>query len=91
MDCDDGYDDDGGPDDVIDGDLLDDDDGVFGDPDYGEALCPSCGALIAEETQKCPHCGDWIVPQGEAGKRSRTWFWPIIIVLMILGLIMLFT
>ncbi len=25
-------------------------------------VCPSCSQSVHEETQQCPHCGDWIVP-----------------------------
>lgn len=25
-------------------------------------VCPSCHAAVHEDTQKCPNCGDWIVP-----------------------------
>ena len=25
-------------------------------------VCPSCHHPVHEETQQCPHCGDWITP-----------------------------
>jgi predicted nucleic acid-binding Zn ribbon protein len=24
--------------------------------------CPSCREPVHEDTQQCPHCGDWIIP-----------------------------
>lgn len=24
--------------------------------------CPSCSRPVHEDTQQCPHCGDWITP-----------------------------
>ena len=34
-------------------------------------VCPSCHAAVHEDTQKCPNCGDWIVPvyPGHPAKR----------------------
>ena len=40
--------------------------------DHPEVLpCPSCGAEVHEETQRCPHCGDWIMPLA-ASARNRS-------------------
>ena len=75
-------------DDSIDADLFDDE--YDESPEYDEVPCPSCGALISEEAPKCPHCGDWVIERSEASRRSATWFWPILIVLMILGFVMLY-
>jgi len=77
-------------DDSIDADLFDDDE-YDESPEYDLVPCPSCGAMISDEAPKCPHCGDWVVERSEAARRAGTWLWPIVIVLMILGLIMLFT
>ncbi len=33
-----------------------------------ELACPGCGASVYEETQKCPHCGDWITPHAAAAR-----------------------
>ena len=35
------------------------------DEDEGEddlLVCPSCSQAVHEDTQQCPHCGDWIIP-----------------------------
>ncbi len=45
-------------DDYADEEWVDDD-----DADGDELLsCPSCRESVHEDTQQCPHCGDWIVP-----------------------------
>jgi DNA-directed RNA polymerase subunit RPC12/RpoP len=35
-------------------------------------VCPSCGASVYEETQQCPHCGDWIIPAYRQSRWKRT-------------------
>ncbi len=35
--------------------------------------CPSCGREVADTADKCPYCGDWIVP-GAGGARRTPWF-----------------
>jgi predicted nucleic acid-binding Zn ribbon protein len=52
--------------------------------DSVETPCPACGKPVYEDTDKCPHCGEWISPLGEAERRSRTWFWPVIVTLLII-------
>jgi len=32
------------------------------DPEADLMHCPSCRQRVHEDTQKCPHCGDWITP-----------------------------
>ena len=32
--------------------------------------CPSCRASIVEDTQQCPHCGEWITTRDSAGSRN---------------------
>ena len=46
--------------------------GADRDDDVEELACPSCGASVYEETQQCPHCGDWITPLA-ASARTPTW------------------
>lgn len=51
--------------------------------------CPSCGGTVAEGAPKCPHCGEWIIPATQAGRRLRTGWWPLLVgglILMILVL-----
>lgn len=53
-----------------------DDDSIDEEADEGDDLlqCPSCRRDVHEETQQCPHCGDWIEPvyAGETRKK-RVW------------------
>jgi len=68
----------------------DDDDWIEndGDDDDAEVLeCPSCGARVHEETQRCPYCGDWIVP-AYPRRRARRALWIIAACLVIAALIM---
>jgi len=53
------------------------------DEDTPTAPCPSCGVEIADFADKCPHCGDWIVPGGAAAPRRRGWFVLVVILLLI--------
>ncbi len=34
-------------------------------------LCPSCHQSVHEDTQQCPHCGDWIIPVYPQGGWKR--------------------
>ena len=69
-----------GPD-ANDADLLDD--------ERVELLkCPSCGNMMSEFAQQCPHCKDWILDSEKAGPfRGRSWWW---IALAIIGIAMFF-
>lgn len=71
-------------------DWIDDTDQEEADSD-DLLVCPSCREYVHEETQQCPHCGDWIVPvyPGEGGKRL-VWTIAVILVLVSLLLVSLF-
>ena len=57
--------------------------------DRTEALpCPSCGAEVYEETQRCPHCGDWIVPHAAHARRKRG-LWIVAAVLALIAIVVL--
>ncbi len=45
--------------------------------------CPSCRQLVHEDTQQCPHCGDWITPV------DRTSPWPRIVWVVAVALVIL--
>ncbi len=47
-------------------------DGEPADDDSELLPCPSCGAMIYEETEKCPYCGEWVTPRN-AGQRMPWW------------------
>jgi hypothetical protein len=48
--------------------------------------CPSCGAGVYEETQKCPCCGDWIDPQSSSARMPS---WIRLAALVVLAAILL--
>ena len=66
-----------------------DDDWIEDDAnDDAELLeCPSCGGRVHEETQRCQHCGDWIVPAYPRG-RARRVLWIATACLVVAALIM---
>ena len=59
-----------------------------GDPEDDVLACPSCRATVHEDTQQCPHCGDWITPV-DPQHRSRRLVAVVVALLLILALIML--
>lgn len=69
-----------------------DDEGVD-DDDVGDDLtsdgdllaCPSCRRAVHEDTQRCPHCGDWIVPV-EAGGHGKRLLLIVTAILLILAM-----
>ena len=60
------------------------------DSDSGADLlvCPSCSSAVHEDTQQCPHCGDWITPVYPS-RRSARLIWAIVVAVLILALITL--
>lgn len=59
------------------------DDGVEDDV----LACPSCHQAVHEDTQQCPHCGDWIVPIDPRDKSRRS-IWLVVVVLLVIALTM---
>ncbi len=59
-----------------------------GDPEDDVLVCPSCGNAVHEDTQQCPHCGDWITPVWPKA-RSKRLVWIVAVVLAILGLLVI--
>jgi len=59
-----------------------------GDPEDDLLLCPSCRAAVHEDTQQCPHCGDWIIPVYPKSRLKRL-VWAVVAVLLALALIRL--
>ena len=57
------------------------------DDDYKVLACPHCGLEISELTERCPHCGDWIVAGGGGGS-TRKPLTLIIAILLILALLL---
>ena len=54
------------------------------DDDLPEMFCPACRGAVTEDTQQCPHCGDWIVPVNRPSGRLKRWMFVLAVVLMIL-------
>ena len=50
-------------------------------------VCPSCNDAVHEDTQQCPHCGDWIIPAWP-GEHSKKTIWLIAVTLIILSLLL---
>ncbi len=50
--------------------------------------CPACRETIHEDTQQCPHCGDWITPVYPHSQAKR-WVSVAIILLMVLSIVIL--
>ena len=55
------------------------------DSDANLLACPSCRQSVHEDTQQCPHCGDWITPV-YSSTRSRRWAWAAVAILLILSI-----
>ncbi|HUU83671.1 MAG TPA: hypothetical protein VM243_09225 [Phycisphaerae bacterium] len=56
------------------------------DSEADQLPCPSCGAMVYDDTDRCPHCGDWIMPlSASAGSRSGIWI--VAALLAIIGLL----
>jgi uncharacterized paraquat-inducible protein A len=72
-------------DDSFDDDLFDDD----GEDAGGDLLiCPHCRAEVHEDTQKCPHCGDWITPVYPA-ERGKRWLWTAAALLVVIAFLLM--
>jgi hypothetical protein len=50
--------------------------------------CPACKMAVHEDTQQCPHCGDWIIPVYPSERSKRVVFL-IAAVLLILALLVI--
>ena len=46
--------------------------------------CPSCRQAVHEDTQQCPHFGDWIIPS-DASAPWKRFVWLAIVILLILS------
>ena len=83
------YDDDGYPDDCgedpegpSEDDLAEDD-----DEETATVPCPHCGADVYEWAERCPRCGDWIVPGVAGGRRFGGLIYGVIVLLLIIALL----
>jgi len=62
----------------------DDGDSSDGEDSIDLLPCASCGKMVAEGTQRCPHCGDWIVTRVADRGGWRRWMWSIAAVIVML-------
>jgi len=52
--------------------------------------CPHCGRPVYEDAPRCPHCGRWVEDDpSPATSRSRSWFWPITVALLVAAILVL--
>ena len=49
-------------------------------------VCPACEQPVHEDTQQCPHCGDWIVPAYPKSQFKQV-VWGVAVVLVILSML----
>jgi hypothetical protein len=53
---------------------FDEDGLVESDPEGDLLPCPCCGAMVYDDSERCPHCGDWIMPLASTARgKSRVW------------------
>jgi predicted RNA-binding Zn-ribbon protein involved in translation (DUF1610 family) len=45
--------------------------------------CYACGRWMHADAAVCPHCGEWQIHDSLAARRSRGWFWPLLIGLLV--------
>ena len=45
--------------------------------------CPRCGEPIPESLGHCQHCDAWVSGDSTAADRSRGWFWPVMVAILI--------
>ena len=58
-----------------------------GDSEDDLLSCPSCRQAVHEDTQQCPHCGDWITPIATEPLSKRL-IWVAAALLVIVSLIL---
>jgi predicted nucleic acid-binding Zn ribbon protein len=75
------FEDDDDRDDPLPEDMDDDD-----DDSLPMMSCPACRASIVEDTQQCPYCGEWIMPESGGRKRSVALY---IAIAIMLGIVLL--
>jgi len=58
------------------------------DSDAELLICPACRRPVHEDSQQCPHCGEWITPIHPENPLKR-WIWVVVAGLLILSLILI--
>lgn len=54
-----------------------------GDDDDDTIVCAQCGRRLHPSAAVCPNCGEWVLEDSPARRRSRGWFWPIVVGLLV--------
>ena len=58
------------------------------DQSLPEMMCPNCRGAVAEDTQKCPHCGDWITAVDPPSRDGlKRWVFIAVVLLMLLAML----
>jgi uncharacterized paraquat-inducible protein A len=51
--------------------------------DEDEERCPACGRSVYAGAPRCPYCGEWFTGETTAGRRSQSWFWAVMVAVLI--------
>jgi hypothetical protein len=62
--------------------------GVYVDPEPAEVPCPNCREEIAEESERCPHCGYYITKEETPPGESKPRWWVVGMVLALLAVLL---
>ena len=57
------------------------------DAENDELPCPSCGRMLYDDTDRCPHCGDWVMPLAAGAGGRGTWIWWTALILAVVVLV----
>ena len=61
---------------------------LTGQDDETETVaCPSCGESVPEFADRCHHCGDWIIPQGQKSVSNHNLLFVAVVFLLVLVLL----
>ncbi|HSW46122.1 MAG TPA: hypothetical protein VLM89_11195 [Phycisphaerae bacterium] len=61
-----------------------------GDDEEDLVECPRCGRSFYAEAPRCPGCGYWVEDNvSPAASRSRGWFWPIMVAVLVAVILVL--
>jgi hypothetical protein len=76
-------------------DPPDDSDDAYDDDDSDDDViqCAACGRSLHALAAVCPHCGEWVLNDSDspAAHRSRGWFWPLMVALLIAIILVLWS
>ncbi len=53
----------------------------LGDEDDNDdtVACSGCKRDISEHAEQCPHCGEWVIEDGESARRG----WPVVVAVLV--------